>query len=107
MQTTNGLVDVDRELTLPLTEGLASKVTALVMEDTSCVLSLGKRCMEEGYRFVWEQYQNPRLFDPSGKEIPLCVHSFVPYIKPIPVAPALEPVLRTWIPPPAPQLSVG
>ena len=46
-------------------------IEAYVLENTPSLLSLGKRCMEHGYRFTWDPYQIPRLFDPTGREIKL------------------------------------
>ena len=90
VQTANGTVDVDKQMTLTVKEGSTSRINALVMNDTPCVLSLGKRCMDEGYRFVWDQYQEPKLFAPDGEQIELSVQNFVPYIRPIPSLPATQ-----------------
>ena len=52
-------------------DGITELIEAYVLENTPSLLSLGKRCMEHGYRFTWEPYQIPRLFDPKGREIKL------------------------------------
>ena len=88
LSTANGLVEISKEITLEMKSGL--HINALVMENSPCVLSLGQRCMTEGYRFVWEPFQNPVLTAPDGQDIPMDVHSFVPFIEPthaLPIAP--------------------
>ena len=38
-------------------DGITELIEAYVLENTPSLLSLGKRCMEHGYRFTWEPYQ--------------------------------------------------
>ena len=51
-----------------------------VLESTPAVLSVGKRCMEEGWTFVWNPWKKPLLISPAGKKIHLKVHGNVPYL---------------------------
>ena len=44
------------------------------------VLSVGKRCVEEGYSFIWVARTTPVLISPSGTQIPLVVNNNVPYL---------------------------
>ena len=55
---------------------------ALILKDTPAVLSLGKRCVDQGYDFHWcgSQNKNPVLITPQGKEITLVVENYVPII---------------------------
>ena len=54
--------------------------TTLLDTDTPPIISMGKRCMEEGYSFVWAPYQAPELITPTGRKIRLTVRSYVPHI---------------------------
>ena len=63
-------------------DGITELIEAYVLENTPSLLSLGKRCMEHGYRFSWEPYQIPRLFDPRGREIKLELINNIPYLLP-------------------------
>ena len=63
-------------------DGIAELIEAYVLENTPSLLSLGKRCMEDGYRFSWDPYQIPRLFDPKGREIKLELINNIPYLLP-------------------------
>ena len=59
---------------------LMEDISQLVLESTPAVLSVGKRCMEEGWMFVWNTWQNPLLISPARKKIRLKVHGNVPYL---------------------------
>ena len=52
---------------------------AHVLEDTPSVLSLGKRCMEQGYTFVWPNGREPYMINSEGDEIRMEVHDLIPY----------------------------
>ena len=53
-----------------------------LIDITPSLLSLGKRCMELGYRFVWEPFTHPKFYDPNGKRIAVEVISNIPYLVP-------------------------
>ena len=45
-------------------------ITALVAENTPCLISLGKLCMDNGYEYVWNSYSDkPYLQKPGGKKV--------------------------------------
>ena len=52
----------------------------LLLESSPPVLSVGKRCMEEGYSFHWPSGHNPYLISPDGKRHDLEVDNVVPYL---------------------------
>ena len=52
-----------------------------VLPDTPAVLSIGQRCMGEGFDFVRKAYSKPYLKMPRGEEIYLDVRDNVPYLK--------------------------
>ena len=55
-------------------------VRASVLQATPAVLSVGRRCMEHGYAFHWEPWQDPVLICPDGKVVALEVDQYVPYL---------------------------
>ena len=66
LQTANGIIRPTMTVGLNISE-LDEKVDMLVLPSTPSVLSLGRRCMEEGYSFVWNAGMAPILITPSGK----------------------------------------
>ena len=44
------------------------------------MLSIGKRCVEMGYSFIWKAGENPVLYTPSKKIVPLKVVQNIPYL---------------------------
>ena len=74
--TANGSTATNKEAEIDL--GMTSQ--AYVLDDTPSVMSLGKRCMEEGYSFVWPSGQMPFLITKYGSRIGLTIHDNIPYI---------------------------
>ena len=60
---------------------LPIQTEAHVLENTPSVFSVGKRCMEQGYSFVWPAGELPFLIDHNANKIPLSVHDNIPYVK--------------------------
>ena len=81
LRTANGKTSTKGLARLKI-DGLTELVEAYVLENTPSLLSLGKRCMEHGYRFSWDPYQIPRFFDPSGREITVELINNIPYLLP-------------------------
>ena len=53
----------------------------LLLESCPPVLSVGRRCIEEGFEFRWKPYsQHPTFRHPDGTVIVMEVEGFVPYI---------------------------
>ena len=67
--------------TLPL-QGVAlmEEMSPFVMEQTPAVLSVGRRCTQEGYAFHWPPRKSPYFIKPDGEKILCEVHAYVPYI---------------------------
>ncbi|CAE6971381.1 unnamed protein product, partial [Symbiodinium sp. CCMP2592] len=63
-------------------DGLDELIEAYVLESTPSLLSLGKRCKELGYRFIWEPFCDPIFFDPKGKLLKVDVINNIPYLAP-------------------------
>ena len=80
VSTANGTTHVKAGVEIRLA-GVGNPQIAMTLDSPS-VLSLGRRCKHEGYRFVWDGWADPQFFDPNGKEIPLELISDVPYLPP-------------------------
>ena len=55
-------------------------VRAHVLEDTPSVLSMGKRCLEQGYTFIWPSGKDPFMIDNNGLMINMRVKDHIPYV---------------------------
>ena len=80
MQTANGTVELGQELNYKIKK-LQQTTSAVIGEDTPDLLSVGYRCMEQGFGFHWDPFSSPYLVLPDGKtEVDLCVDNYVPYL---------------------------
>ena len=57
-----------------------SESEALVMDSTPAVLSVGTRCMNEDYDFVWPRGEDPYFITPDGGILRCYVVGDVPYM---------------------------
>ena len=55
-------------------------VDAHVLQTAPSLISIGKRCVEQGYTFIWPAGDLPVLREPGGKEIVLDFLDNVPYL---------------------------
>ena len=60
LQTAGGKVHVEWEVPMQVEE-LDEDIVPSVLKSTPAVLSLGKRCMQDGYAFEWLPHKNPNL----------------------------------------------
>ncbi len=52
-----------------------------ILDSTPDVLSIGRRCVEDGYEFVWRPYSlHPTITTASGKVVKLVVRDCCPYL---------------------------
>ena len=80
IMTANGPSSADKQFAVNVPSiGIASD--PYVLPDTPAVLSVGQRCVEEGFDFVWESYSRPYLKTPKGEKVYLDVRDNVPYLK--------------------------
>ena len=80
MWTANGVIKADQEVPLYIAE-LKEKCVPYILKNTPDVLTMGHRCMCEGYSFVWKAHSNKPFFRrPDGKRISLTVDHYVPYL---------------------------
>ena len=62
-------------------EDLSLPIQSWVLVDSPAVLSLGKRCMEDGCSFHCPAGKLPSLVGPDGESVPLVVRQNVPYVQ--------------------------
>ena len=78
-----------------------------MLPDSPSVLSVGQKCMEEGFDFVWRANCRPYFRDNNGNKVYMDVKDNVPCLKSwkeniaLPARPISEPVLPA---PPAEKL---
>ncbi len=77
--TANGKTKATQQAQLYCKE-LKEHLQPHVLESTPPVLSVGKRCMDMGYSFVWLQGRNPYFICPDGKIVELRVRDNIPYL---------------------------
>ena len=79
LSTANGSITTDEvvEVNLP---GLCESFTPYVLENTPPALSIGLRCLEQGYDFVWGKDTTPIFVRPDGKCVKFKMAGRVPYI---------------------------
>ena len=80
LNTANGATTADKVLPLQVAP-LGESVSPLILEESPAVLSIGRRCMLDGYEFHWPKYKKPYLISPNGYRIELEVENFVPYLR--------------------------
>ena len=88
LTTANGPATVAQSIELQVGP-LGAHVKPLLLDRTPPALSVGRRCMEEGYSFYWPAGQTPYLVTPQGKRVVLEVIGNIPYLNdPFPACPA-------------------
>ena len=78
-QTANGITDTDLASNFQA-DSFKEPINAYVLGDTPSVLSVGKRCMNQNYSFIWPPGREPFMIDPDGKSISLFVNGDIPYM---------------------------
>ena len=79
-QTANGIIDTDLVSNFQ-TESFAEPINAYVLDDTPSVLSIGKRCMNQNYSFLWPPGRDPFVINPEEKRISLFVNGDIHYVR--------------------------
>ena len=81
LRTANGKTST-RGVAHMIVDGVEELIEAHVLESTPSLLSLGKRCLEHGYRFVWQPFAEPKFYDPHGTPVRIEVINNIPYLFP-------------------------
>jgi hypothetical protein len=92
LSTANGRMVVEKEVLMQVGP-FQQHVSPLLLEHSPPVLSVGKRCMEEGYSFHWPAGRNPYLIAPDGVKHVLEVDNMVPYLPDPPIGDYALPAL--------------
>ena len=59
---------------------MGGTISAIVLPETPAVLSLGRKCLDEGYAFIWKGKEKPYLLTPGDKRVYLDVVNYVPML---------------------------
>ena len=79
LTTANGFTEATEVADVKI-KSLLEKCLPYVLEQTPAVLSVGTRCMIQGYSFVWPAGGIPILVRPDGKVIELKIEGYVPVL---------------------------
>ena len=77
--TANGPTSADKVAKVKVPE-LNSKVEFYLLNSTPPVVSVGKRCLDEGYGFYWPPYRKPFFVRPDGTKLHCRLRGRVPVI---------------------------
>ena len=80
LQTANGVTNTDL-ISIFQTESFTEPINAYILDETPSGLSVGKRCMKQGYGFVWPPGHDPVMINPEGKKISLFVNGDIPHVR--------------------------
>ena len=79
LTTANGSKIADK-VTSYQVDMLDTQLEPYVLEDTPSVISVGRKCLVDGWEFVWRAFSRPFLRRPDGMKVKMEVHEYVPYI---------------------------
>ena len=77
--TANGVTSSTKRSSIPF-DAFNEPAEAHILEDTPSVISMGKRCVDLGYSFVWPAGKTPFMLDPNGNIIEMAVKDYIPYV---------------------------
>ena len=80
MQTANGLVSAETQVTLPIHK-FGDFIQPYVLESTPDVISIGARCVDQGYAFHWPARSvYPYFVTPAKEKVFMVSIDNVPYL---------------------------
>ena len=79
--TANGYTDA-REVLSQFVEEFGQSIEPYILAQTPNVLSVGMRCMRQGFTFIWPAGERPYFILPSGQIVVLEVKGDIPYLHP-------------------------
>ena len=77
--TANGNI-ASEKVALTRNAELGCNIDAQILPDTPSVLSIGRRCTQEGYAFVWPPGGKPYFVLPDGRRMFMHVLRDIPYL---------------------------
>ena len=77
--TANGVTSSTKRSSIPF-DAFNEPAEAHILEDTPSVISMGKRCVDLGYSFVWPAGKTPFMLDSNGNIIEMAVKDYIPYV---------------------------
>ena len=77
--TANGVTSSTKRSDIKF-EAFDEPAQAHILEDTPSVMSMGKRCVDLRYSFIWPSGKTPYMIDPNGDIIEMTVRDYIPYI---------------------------
>ena len=77
--TANGSQSADQQASVHI-DCIGKEVHPYVLPDTPAVISVGMRCIQDGWDFVWKSFSRPYFKKKDGTKIKLEVKDFVPYL---------------------------
>ena len=77
--TANGVTSSTKRSDIKF-EAFDEPAQAHILEDTLSVMSMGKRCIDLGYSFIWPSGKTPYMIDSNGDIIEMTVRDYIPYI---------------------------
>ena len=80
-QTASGKTTADQVARMTVSE-FGEEIAPYMLDSTPAVLSVGYRCMNLGYPFIWPKGENPYFLLPKGQVSPLVSKGDVPYLYP-------------------------
>eukprot|EP00974_Lingulodinium_polyedra_P054864 5276899-Lingulodinium_polyedra.AAC.1 len=79
--TANGITHAEKVLKIDVEE-CASSVQPYILDNTPNVLSVGMRCVQHGYSFIWPAKENPYFILPDDRVVQFEVVKYIPYLQP-------------------------
>ena len=77
--TANGKITVDKQAHTTVGP-LHEEITPYVLDNTPAVISVGRRCTNEGYDFIWRSGKLPYFKTPDGHKIEFDLEHYVPQL---------------------------
>ena len=77
--TANGVTSSTKRSDIKF-EAFDEPAQAHILEDTPSVISMGKRCVDLGYSFIWPSGKTPYMLDANGNIIEMTVKDYIPYV---------------------------
>ena len=76
--TAAGSITVDASV--PLQSKSIGEIDAVLLKDSPAVITVGRRCMEQGYSFHWDPFKPPVITHPDGTKVTCVVENYCPYV---------------------------